>query len=295
LVKSQTQQQKTEGEGGQQHHSIANEEFNEDLILHCWRLVKEQVQRVIEFNKSQGVPNPDAYIGYNYADGSPEPMSVKQKIRWLNIIRHKKSGKPITVNSLVESGRISDIERETFGQQTYPRIELNTMTRVKTQNGSEYLVRHMQAIGLSEIGAIVTLSLLDCDFSRKVPVSPTTAKLPDGTEVKALYVGSGEFTYETSPMIFTTPFTKENVLTALEKYPPSEDNNLHGKITYAFKKEGVTNGIMVSSLEEFLADDFEEIWRQKTTPAPQININSKDLATFVKMDSQSRVEHKQYS
>jgi hypothetical protein len=159
LVKSQTQsQQKTEG------HSVADEEINEDLILHCWKLVKEQVQRVIEFNKSQGVPNPDAYVGYNYADGSPEPTSVKQKIRWLNIIRHRKSGKPITVDSLVESGRISDIEKQMFGeQQVYPRIELISMTRVKTQDNSEYLVRAMRAIGLSEIGAIVTLPLSDCE------------------------------------------------------------------------------------------------------------------------------------
>lgn len=148
MVKSQTQQKEEEG---QQHHSVAVEELNEDLILHSWRLVKEQVQRVIEFNRSQGVPNPDAYVGYNYADGTPEPMSVKQKIRWLNITRHKKGGRPITVDSLVASGRISDIERETFGQQKYPRIELSALTRVKTQDNSEYLIRAMRVIGLSEL------------------------------------------------------------------------------------------------------------------------------------------------
>jgi hypothetical protein len=282
IQSQQSQQQKTEG------HSITNEEINEDLILHCWKLVKEQIQRVIEFNKSQGVPNPGAYVGYNYADGSPEPMSVKQKIKWLNIIRHKKSGKPITVNSLVESGRISDIEKQMFGEQRYPRIELSSMTRVKTLDNSEYLVRALRAIGLSEIGAIVSLPLSDCDFTRKVPISASTAKLPDGTDVKILQVGSGEFTFESSSKIYTTPFTKENVLAALEKYPPSEDNDLRGKITYAFKKEGVTNEVMVSSIEEFLSEGFDEVWRQKTTPAPQININSKDIANYIKYDRESR-------
>lgn len=280
--KIQTQQQKTEG------HSIASEEFNEDLILHSWRGVKEQVQRVIEFNKSQGVPNPDAYIGYNYADGSPEPMSVKQKIRWLNIITHRKSGKPITVDSLVASGRISDIERETFGQQRFPRIKLSSMMRVKTQDGSEYLVRAMRAIGLSEIGAIVTLPLLDCDFTRKVPVSPSTAKLPDGTDVKILQVGTGEFTYESSPKIYTTAFTKENVHAAIEKYPPSEDNDTYGKISYAFKKEGVTNEVGISSLEEFINSDFDETFERLRAPAPQINLNPKDLANYIKHDRESR-------
>ena len=287
--KIQTQQQKAEG------HSIASEEFNEDLILHSWRGVKEQVQRVIEFNKSQGVPNPDAYIGYNYADGSPEPMSIKQKIRWLNIITHRKSGKPITVDSLVASGRISDIERETFGQQRFPRIELSNITRVKTHEGSEYLVRAMRAIGLSEIGAIVTLPLLDCDFTRKVPISPTTAKLNDGTDVKALYVGSGEFTFESSPKIYTTVFSKENVLASLEKYKPSEDNDTLGKITYAFKKENVANEVGISSLEEFINADFDETFERLRAPSPTIHIDSKGLAAFAKMDSQSRAEHKQYS
>lgn len=55
MVKSPQIQQQKEEEG--QHHSVANEELNEELILHCWRLVQEQVRRVIEFNRSQGVPN----------------------------------------------------------------------------------------------------------------------------------------------------------------------------------------------------------------------------------------------
>jgi hypothetical protein len=284
-------QQKAEGHS----HSVADEQFDENLILHSWRGVKEQVQRVIEFNRSQGVPNPEAWIGYNYAAGTPEPLSIRQKIRWLNIIRHKKSGKPITVNSLVESGRISDIEKQMFGDQRYPRIELSSCTRVKTQDNSEYLMRTMRAIGLSEIGAIVTLPLNDVDFTRKVPVSPSTAKLPDGTDVKILQVGRGEFTYESSPKIYTTPFNKENVLAAIEKYPPSEDNDTQGKITYAFKKEGITNEVGISSLEEFINSDFDSTFERLRQPAPSIHIDSKGLAAFAKMDSQSRTDHKQYS
>jgi hypothetical protein len=285
LVKSQTQQKEEEG---QQHHSIANEELNENLILHSWLGVKEQVKRVIEFNRSQGVPNPDAYVGYNYADGTPEPMSVKQKIRWLGITRHKKSGTWITVDSLVASGRISDMEKDVFGQEKIPRIEMSAMTRVKTRDNSEYIVRHMRAIGLSEIGAIVTLPLDDCDFTRKVPISPSTAKLRDGTDVKILQVGTGEFYYESSPKIYTTKWSKENVLAAIEKYPPSEDNSLGGKISYTFKKEGETNGIGISSLEEFLTDDFDSTFERIRAPAPQIRLDSKDLLNYVKHNEESK-------
>jgi hypothetical protein len=106
--------------------------------------------------------------------------------------------------------------------------------------------------------------------------------------------GTGEFTYETSQKIYTTPFNKENVLAAIEKYPPSEDNDTRGKITYALKREGITNEVGISSLEEFIEGNFDELWARQTTPNPQININSKDLTTFVKLDRESRESHKQY-
>ena len=274
-------------------HNVADEEFNEELINHCWNGVQDQVRRVIEFNKSQGIPNPEAYIGYIY-DGSSLPMSVRKKKRFWESITHRRSGKPITINSLVESGRISDMEKELFGiDKQYPRIELVSMTRVKDISGQEYLMRLMNAIGLSEIGAIVTASLNDVDFTRKAPISPDVAKLPNGTDVKVLVVGTGEFSYETSPMIFTTPFTKENVQATVDKYPPYEEG--HGKIVYAFKKEGIANEVAVSSLDEFINADVEETIARSRQAAPQININSKDLASYVKMDRESLTEHKQYS
>jgi hypothetical protein len=54
------------------------------------------------------------------------------------------------------------------------------------------------------------------------------------------------------------------------------------------------NPISVSSLKEFIESNFDEIWAQKMTPNSQINISSKDLATFVKLDRESRESHEQY-
>jgi hypothetical protein len=193
----------------------------------------------------------------------------------------------------LESGRISDMEKELFGSAPLPRIELVSMARVRDISGNEYLMRFMNGIGLSEIGGVVTASLNDCDFTRRVPVSPNTAKLPDGTDVKVLTVGTGEFSYEASPMIFTTPFTEANVRATVDKYPPYEEG--HGKISLAFKKEGVANEVGISSLEEFINADVDETVARLRQPAPTIQIDSKGLAAFARMDSQSRTEHKQYS
>ena len=289
MVKQPQSQSRTQHSQSQQEgHKVADEVLDESLILHCWKGVEDQVNRVREFNRSQNVPNVDNYIGYVY-DGIAEPSTVKQKRRWLNTTRHQKSGKWITVNSLVDSGRISDVEKDLFGDQPIPRIELLSMTRVRTRDNKEYLMRNMRAYGLSEIGVLVTLPLNDCDFTRKVPVSPTTAKLQDGTDVKVLQVGSGEFSYETSPKIYTTPWNKENVLAALEKYPPSEDNDLHGKISYTFKKDGIPNGeISISSLEEFLTDDFDGTFERIRAPAPTISIDSKNLHAYLKQDAAAK-------
>src|SRR5829696_1891650 len=291
MVKTQSQQsQEKEQEQG---YSIADETIGESLILHCWNGVLQQVERVKTFNKSQGITNSDPWIGHTY-DGWSEPMSVRSHKRWLNLTRHKKSGKWITVDSLAASGRISDMEKDLFdNDKQYPRISLISMTRVKTQKSSEYLMRQMQAVGLSEIGAIVTLNLPDCDFTRKVPISPDTAKLPDSTDVKILKIGSGEFTYESSPKIFTTPFNEANVLSTIDKYKPYEEG--YGKVGYVFKKEGIANEVSVSSLKEFINADVDETIARSRQAAPTIQIDSKDLLNYTKHDRQSREEHKQYS
>jgi hypothetical protein len=270
LVKSQTQQQ--EAEGG---YSISNEELNEDLILHCWRLVQEQVKRVVDFNREAGLKNPEAYIGYGFASGTTEPMDVKQKRRWWAVCTHKRTGKLITLDTLLASGRISDLEKELFEGQKLPRRELSQLIRGKTQDNSQYLMRLEQWIGLSEIGGIVTVSVNDLDFTRRIGVTPTTAKQTDGTEIKVLEVGTAEFAWGTLPKIYTTPFTKENVMAAIEKAQTSTENNAQGKISYQLLREGYPNPISVSSLKEFIEGNLDEIWARQTTPNPQININQK--------------------
>lgn len=131
------------------------------------------------------------------------------------------------------------------------------------------------------------------DYTRRVGITPDTTKLENGTEVKILKVGTTEHAWYGLPKIYTTPFNKENVLAALEKAPPMTDG-IQGKITYLLMKEGTTNTTSVSNLEVFINADFEELWSRHTRPQPQININSKDLETFVKLDRESRQSHEQY-
>jgi hypothetical protein len=45
---------------------------------------------------------------------------------------------------------------------------------------------------------------------------------------------------------------------------------------------------MVSSLEEFLTDDFDSMFERLRAPAPTIHIDSKDLLNYAKHDRESR-------
>src|ERR671914_349778 len=152
----------------QEGHNIADEEMSLDLLLHCWNLAQEQVQRAIDFNRNAGIKYPDAYVGYGYAAGTTEPMDVKQKKRWWAQCTHKKSGDLITLDSLISAGRISDFEKELFEGQKLPRREMISMIRVKTEKG-EYLMRIEQWTGLTEIGGITTITINgDLDYTRCV-------------------------------------------------------------------------------------------------------------------------------
>jgi hypothetical protein len=249
----------------------------------------------MDFNRNAGVKYPDAYIGYGYAPGTRVPDDVLQKKRWWAACTHRKSGNLITLDSLVSAGKISDYEKELFEGQKLPRREMISMTRVKTEK-SEYLLRTEQWTGLNEIGGVITISINgDLDYARRVPITPETGRLEDGTDTKILTVGTTESAYYYQPKIYTTPFNKENVLAALEKAPPSMADGINGKVTYEFMKEGTTRTISVPNLEVFIDADFEELWNRLTTPAPQININSKDLHNYLKQDAASKEEHKHYS
>src|SRR5919106_1598112 len=91
--------------------------------------------------------------------------------------------------------------------------------------------------------------------------------------------------------IYTTPFTTENVLAALEKAPPSMADGRLGKISYKLKKQGTTNTISASNQEEFINGNFDELWDYHMRPQPQINISGKDLTNYLKQDAAAKEKH----
>jgi hypothetical protein len=100
--------------------------------------------------------------------------------------------------------------------------------------------------------------------------------------------------YETVQKIWLTPFTKRNVEAAMQKAQRPTDSSLHGRISLAISKEGQPNELAVQDLDTWTNADFDTLWDKLTSPAPQINIDSKDLHNYLKSNEGSKEKHNQY-
>ncbi len=181
-----------------------------------------------------------------------------------------------------------------FGDNpVFPKREISQIHRVRQNNGSEWLLRLERFSGPDAIGGVVSIPMT-LGYYRRVTLEPTTATLENGNHVKALQVGTTENAYYYLPRIYYIKFTKQNVLDSLKVAPPIMENGIPVKVSYALQLEGQTRTIGVPTLEEFTDGDFMEIWERNSKPNPQINISSKDLATYVKLDRESREKANQY-
>jgi hypothetical protein len=288
-VQTQTQPQQT-NEG----YSVANEEIGEALLLRCWNKAVEQVEEAAKINRESGVKYPDSYINFF---GQARPMDVTQKMRFLDSCRHKKSMEFITLDSLQAAGQISDTEVKLFKGQQFPRRELIGMIRHQDYDKNESLVRIEKWVGLTASAGTISLNVSNLDFTRRiqftpdmVPIDPT---IRDGPSARVVKIGSCLPGYETAEKIYLTPFNSSNVLAAMQKAQRSTETR--GQISLLLSKDGSSNPTTAPDLDSFVNAEFETLWVQRTTPQPTINISSKDLSNYVKLDRESKEHSHQYT
>jgi hypothetical protein len=289
-VKHQEQQQQDEQPSESTYtYTVSNEEISESLLLRCWNKTIEPVYETIKINKESGVKYPEMFVNYF---NEAEPMDVRQKKRWLAASINKKKSEFFTLDQLLAAGKISKTEKKLFGDKQFPRRELTQMIRHQDDNKREWLVRNERWVGLTENGVIVTVPVTDIDYARRVVPNPDSVpqdpSVQGSPHVKVLTIGSCLPAYYSSEKIYLTPFTSSNVLSAMQKAQRPSELRLHGQISLVLSKEGASNPTSAPDLDSFIQADFNELWKQQTTPAPQININSKDLANYIKFDRESK-------
>ena len=286
--------QQQQPEPDQEEYSIANEKISLELLMADWYAEQAQVARAVEYNRQAGVKNPEAYVGYGFATGTTEPVDIKRKTRWWNAITNKRTGKPNTLEALQNAGIVSDDEIALFGDTVFPKRELSQLHRIRKNDGTEWLVRMERWSGLNSVGGVFSIPV-NLGFHRRVPISQSTTQNEQGNDVKILTVGTTENAYYYLPKIYTTKFTKQNVLDSLKVAPPIMENGVLVKVSYVLSLEGVTRTIGAPDLETFTDADFMEYWEQSSIQQPTISIDPKTFSNYVRMDLESKTNHKQYS
>src|ERR671911_780422 len=292
VAKTQAQSQE---QPNNQEYSIANEEIGESLLLRCWNGIVDQISEAITVNRNSGVRYPEMYIGFYDEMG---PMDVLQKKRWLASTINPKTGEFHTLTELKAAGIISDAELKFF-QGPLPRRELTSMTRHQTHDKKEWLIRFERFVGLTAIGSVITVSANNIDFAKRVHFEPDIVPIdpeqPKSATARIVKVGKCMPGYETAEKIYLTPFSHSNIEAAMQQAVRPTEPSLHGQISLAISKEGQPNGLTVRDLDTWTNTPFDELWGTLTTPNPQININSKDLMNYVKLDRESREKDHQYT
>lgn len=107
--------------------------------------------------------------------------------------------------------------------------------------------------------------------------------------MRVAIIGRAEPGYYTAPKKYFVPFSGEAVEKAMrDTLPPTTERNMYGKISLILVREGTGNNISAPDLETFINADFDTLWKKSMQPAPQLNIDTKDLAAYLKLDAASK-------
>lgn len=225
-------------------------------------------------------------------------LTTKKKISKFIRQATNKNGKWNTVESL--SNIISDSEKSQY-EESYPIFQLSRLTRVRVGD-KEFLHRIIKITGLDRGGNIITTSFNGLDSWTKptvswdyIPINPDTTNPnirssgDDDDEENNIRVA--RIRYDNNggepigKKVYLQSYSAEKVQKILEQTPPV--GNYEDKISgtgLCFHNTSETSPVIsINSISEFTTPDFIGLFKEKRTPAPQINVSSKAiLADFVK-------------
>jgi hypothetical protein len=260
-----------------------------ELLLTHYTRAEELIEKAKEFNRKSGLPEElmEAYINYT------EPAGKEKYLNWIKDCTSERNNKFWDMNMLKSAAFVSD-EDTPLDQNSYPRRELFQLYRVKPSKG-EFLRRTEMWYGLKQDGTEKSLGVGDLDFFIEPHITyeyadpglTYTSFNPRSTESrKTIGIGPSkkrvakmatDYHYrknEFGTLTYITPFSAETVQEALRYQRGAFDNTNSGTALMLMKEEG-GHTTSVSTLEDFLAPSFDEIFKRQSQPAE--NINVKDL------------------
>lgn len=278
-----------------------------ELLLSHYTKAEEIIEKAEEFNRKSGLPEElmTAYINYTV------PSGKEKYLNWIAECTSEQNGKFWNMNMLRAAAHISDEETERDNVE-YPRRELFQLYRVQTSSKKEFLYRMEMWHGLKTDSTERSLYVEDLDyyiepnisypyadpgltytsFNPRSTESRKTVGLPPGKmRVAKLATNVLYPKNEMGKRVWTTPFSAEAVTQALT-YQRGELNDHNNGTALMLKKEGVSNPVTVTTLEDFLNPSFDDIFKRQSSPAESVNV--KDLVEQLRSSKASDLEKVQH-
>ena len=208
-----------------------------------------------------------------------------------------KIGKWNTIRSLANADIINATDESNYEEAEYPVVNISRLTRVKVGD-KDFLTRIIQIKALDRGGNIITTSYNGLDtytlptvVYEFVPKNPdnTSSSNDDDDDDNTIRVGriryDGHGGEPIGKRVYLQSYSADKVHQILKETPSvgPYDDKISG-CGLCFQKVGETSPVIsINSIEEFTTPDFIELFKEKRTPAPQINVSSKAiLSDFVK-------------
>jgi hypothetical protein len=274
-----------------------------EILLEHWTRAEEIIEKAKEFNRNSGLPEElmEAYIPYT------EPSYKKKYLNFLKDCTSERNDKFWTMKSLKAASLVPDDDTP-LDDITYPRRELFNLERLKTPKG-EFLKRNEMWYGLMQDGTEKSCGLDHLDWFIEPTISyvyadPGITYLsfnPRNTESRKT-VSIGEHAKirvaklatdvmfpgnQMGTVVYTTPYSKETVYEMIKVARGGFDDKNNG-CSLALYDEKSRVSYAVTTLEEFTAEPFDDIYERLSTPSA--NINVRDLVKELKSTKESDLE-----
>lgn len=258
------------------------EEISAELLLRSWNKTLEPVNEAKRINKESGVRDYEQYIQFD----DEIPMKIMKYNNWLDACINERTGKLITLESLIASNIINESERTFYPSEVYPYRELVSMSKILSADKSLWLVRGEMWYGLEkDSGSIKSVFVDTLDFIKviqptfdSVPLDPTRQ---GSKKVRIAKIGRSVPWYESCRKTYTNKFSAEAVNVAMrDARQPSTDPTITNT-SLMLVKEVLPNPCSVPDIHSFINGDFEELWKQQTEPTPTIRVDSRSLLSHI--------------
>jgi hypothetical protein len=221
-------------------------------------------------------------------DFVPQTKLLKQEV-YEKFIKQAtaRNGKWNTVISLQDQGILSDLDVEQFEGKEYPYARLNRLTRVKNQDGKEYLERMFTLYALTRDGNVIHKVITDIDYyHRPTVVRESVLEDIDDREGKQIHVTimpSGGVGWGNEPKghkVNLIEYSEKKVREILETIPPNGAfTDLYNGCALTMTKIGETqDSMVVKNLNEFL-EDFDVVWKRYRDLKQTGSIDVKELVS----------------